>query len=302
MRTGGTSVAQISVIIPTYNRKNTVTRAIDSVLAQTIRDIECIVIDDASADGTHEVLQAYDDNRLTFIRHESNQGGSAARNTGIDASNGALIAFLDSDDTWKPRKLEIQLRRFESTDCVGVYCATQRSRQHLVKRLVELFFDEPTGLEGGAELINEVLSLRLAVHAGSTLLVDADIVKRINGFDETFVRHQDLEFLVRLLQNGHLAYVDEPLVILHESGYPSAETVVTAKRQLLSKYDDKVAAAEQAGYPIRAIHDFGLSKAYLREGRFRQGLETVPLAPGVNARQYASLVWAMMTGVKRLAT
>src|SRR5262249_43626334 len=90
----------VTVIIPTFNRGHIVTDAIDSVLAQTVPCLEIIVVDDGSRDDTRERLVPYMD-RIVYI-YQHNQGVSAARNTGVDAAKGDLIAFLDSDDVWHP--------------------------------------------------------------------------------------------------------------------------------------------------------------------------------------------------------
>jgi len=97
----------VSVIIPTYNRAKYVTQAIDSVLAQTYRNYEIIVVNDGSTDNTREVLKRYGDN-IRYI-YQENAGGAAARNTAIKAAKGQWIAFLDSDDEWLPEKLATQM-------------------------------------------------------------------------------------------------------------------------------------------------------------------------------------------------
>jgi len=97
----------ISVVIPTYNRAYCLRDAIDSVLTQSFRDFEIIVVDDGSTDGTNEVVKQYGD-RIRLIQ-QVNAGVSAARNTGIRAAKGEWIAFLDSDDTWEPDKLNVQV-------------------------------------------------------------------------------------------------------------------------------------------------------------------------------------------------
>ena len=97
----------VSVVIPTYNRAQLVTEAIDSVLMQTYKDYEIIVVDDGSTDDTEQVLVPYRD-RIRYI-YQENQGGAAARNAGIRNSKGTYIAFLDSDDLWLPSKLEKQV-------------------------------------------------------------------------------------------------------------------------------------------------------------------------------------------------
>ncbi|UTF49236.1 glycosyltransferase family 2 protein [Desulfomicrobium sp. ZS1] len=99
----------VSVIIPTHNRADVLGRAIASVLEQTWADFELIVVDDGSTDATPRVLAEFDDPRLTGM-HQENKGVSSARNRGIAASRGRLIALLDSDDYWMPDKLEKQIR------------------------------------------------------------------------------------------------------------------------------------------------------------------------------------------------
>lgn len=101
----------ISVILPTYNRKNTIKRAIDSVLNQTYKNIELIIVDDASSDGTLEFVsrQYGEDERITYIINEENLGPSGARNVGVANAKGSWIAFQDSDDEWHMDKLEKQV-------------------------------------------------------------------------------------------------------------------------------------------------------------------------------------------------
>jgi glycosyltransferase involved in cell wall biosynthesis len=111
----------VSVVIPTYNYGRFVTAAVDSVLAQTRPADEIIVIDDGSTDDTRDRLAGCRD-RITYV-YQANQGLPAARNTGIRAARGDLIAFLDSDDLWHPRKLEAQLAVLAGTPALGLVAA-----------------------------------------------------------------------------------------------------------------------------------------------------------------------------------
>ena len=113
----------VSVIIPTYNRAEFLRLAITSVLNQTFQDFEIIVVDDASEDHTHEVMNNLNDKRIKYIRHEVNKRVSAARNTGVLHSSGDYIAFLDDDDEWLPSKLQRQVALLEdsTSTCGGVY-------------------------------------------------------------------------------------------------------------------------------------------------------------------------------------
>jgi glycosyltransferase involved in cell wall biosynthesis len=112
------STAFVSVVIPTYNYGHYVAEAVESVLAQTYKNIEIIVVDDGSTDDTEDRLEAYRD-RIRYIRQQ-NQGCSMARNSGIHAAKGEWIAFLDADDIWHPRKLEIQIAYLAGHPDVGL--------------------------------------------------------------------------------------------------------------------------------------------------------------------------------------
>src|SRR5258707_14809733 len=101
--------AFVSVVLPTFNRGGTLLRSVRSVLNQSHRDLELIIVDDGSTDETHDIVDVISDSRLRYIKFDRNCGQSVARNTGIAASRADLIAFQDSDDVWLPRKLERQL-------------------------------------------------------------------------------------------------------------------------------------------------------------------------------------------------
>jgi len=114
----------VSVIIPAYNRAHLIGRAIKSVLNQAYQDFELIIIDDCSTDNTDEVVREFQkkDNRIIYLKHDQNKGGSAARNTGIKVSKSEYIAFLDSDDEWLPEKLEIQMEAILKQNVSMVTC------------------------------------------------------------------------------------------------------------------------------------------------------------------------------------
>lgn len=107
----------VSVVIPTYDRAAVLPRAIDSVLGQTVEDLELLVVDDGSTDRAPDVVAGYADDRVRCLRHEQNRGASAARNSGIEAASGDYVAFLDSDDEWLAGKLETQLAVLEAASC-----------------------------------------------------------------------------------------------------------------------------------------------------------------------------------------
>ena len=125
---------ETSVIIPTYNRADVLSRAIESVLEQSYQDFELIIVDDGSTDGTESVVHQYDDDRLIYIT-QSNAGANAARNRGIKAATGEYIAFLDSDDEFLPLKLArcVNVLSQAPPSCGGVYSSFRKIRDGKVE-------------------------------------------------------------------------------------------------------------------------------------------------------------------------
>lgn len=299
----------VSVIIPTYNRASVLPRAIDSVLDQTFEDFELFVVDDGSTDGTLTVLDSYDDERLRVITHGTNRGANVARNTGIEHANGEFIAFLDSDDAWHPEKLGRQLGRYESapSDCVAVYCDFERETAGIRGTMcsaaasVLSVADDDRPKEGSKELSGEILADYLHSGAGSTLLVETAVAREIDGFDESLDRFQDPDFLLRVVQEGYLGYVDRQLVTRYETGTPPAATVEHADERFIGKHASLVGAAERDGYDVQAAHDLLLAKLYFQEGAFPQAalyLQSANLEP----RHLPGVLWSVGSGVRNSAS
>ena len=294
---------KVCVITPTYKRDKQLHRSIESVLDQTYNNIEYIIVDDASRDHTEEVVRSYNDSSLTYISHEINQGGSAARNTGIRHAEGKYLAFLDSDDEWAPNKVQKQVNCLEnlSNDWIAVYCDIKRSRSGVSAKVRKLLFDaydDGVGAEGGAELIQHLLSLSFPIGAGSTLMIRNSIIDLLGGFDESFQRHQDWEFLIRLLQTGKLAYVDEELVELHGTGSPSPELIEEAKGRFFSKYSHLIAEYEKRGIPVRKLQRLELARLYFSEGDYLEGFRHFRRGLTLNHRLLISVFWGLLQGVR----
>ena len=266
--------------MPTYNRGVRLKQTIESVLNQRFEDLELIVVDDGSTDDTEAVVDEFDDPRIRYVAHQNNKGGSAARNTGIEASKGEYIAFLDDDDEWHPDKLDHQIASLEerSDDWVAAYCDFRVVRHGTgseLRRIIADFLmetaDSQDKPEGGEEIIPAVLAMDLPLGGSSTLVVERSVAEQMGGFDPDFPRHQDWEFLIRLLRVGKLMYLDEPLVTKHESGRPSVDSVREAKGMFFNKFSSEVQYAERNGYDVRGVHRFDLVKRYYMEGRFLEG-------------------------------
>ena len=160
----------VSVVIPTYNYGRYLATAIESALAQTFVPLEVIVVDDGSTDDTPQILETFG-NRIQTIR-QLNQGAGAARNTGIAAARGEYVAFLDSDDIWKPRKLQMQIARFDADPALGlVHCGVEAmdGREMTIGYMLE-------GREGwvGADMLR--LDREVIQAPGSNIMVPRFIV------------------------------------------------------------------------------------------------------------------------------
>lgn len=205
----------VSIVIPTYKRPDTLDRAIKSVLNQTYQNIEVIVVDDNNPDTegrtlTIEKMKEFEDNpQVHYIQHEHNKNGSAARNTGARSSKGEYVAFLDDDDEYTPKRIESLLKRFSELPAeYGVCYSRYISRMPNGKDVIS-----KENREGDLFLV--ALMKELTFGSGSNNLVKRDAYEAIGGYDETFKRNQDHEFMIRLLQRYKIAYCDELGLIIH---------------------------------------------------------------------------------------
>ncbi|MFZ2385321.1 MAG: glycosyltransferase [Candidatus Omnitrophota bacterium] len=197
----------VSVIIPTYNRAQVLLGAINSALSQTYKNLEIIVVDDASADNTRDLICGIHDGRVKYCRLEKNNGGSVARNVGIKISQGEFIAFLDSDDEWLPTKLEKQVKLFNSlSDEYGlIYSGCYFSCEN--KFSGGCFKPKEKGT------IFDILLERNCVGTTSTVLVKANLVHKIGGFKEGLPSCQDWDFYLRLSQITKFYFIADSLVV-----------------------------------------------------------------------------------------
>lgn len=194
-----------SVIIPTYNRAHLVTRSIESVLRQTFKKYEIIVIDDGSRDNTGEMLRERYGKQIVYIGKDKNQGLSAARNTGIVVARGKYLALLDDDDEWLPEKLELQISRMEADASLGiVYCngCTINEKDELI--------GEIRGFARGA-ILNSVLSYN-CVGPPSGVLIRKDVLAQTGYFDEKLCALEDWDLWIRVAQLYAVDFVDRCLV------------------------------------------------------------------------------------------
>lgn len=232
----------ISVIIPTYNTKGGLQKSIDSVLSQTYKNIEIIIIDDNDPNSqyrkeTENIMMKYQKiSQVHYIKHDVNKNGAAARNTGIRASKGQYITFLDDDDKFLPEKIEKQYNYLEKhPEHDAVY--TQIIGDKGVIRM--------TPFEGNC--IVEILTERTRMFT-SCLMLRRAAVETIGGFNESFRRHQDYELMVKYFHNGFtIGCIQEPLIVYSTTGgnAVAGKGLEELKYKFLAQFDDVIMDLER---------------------------------------------------------
>lgn len=215
----------VSVIIPVFNGEQTIKRALDSVFAQTFLNIEVIVVDDASSDNTAELVASYADDRLAIIRCPENQGAAAARNKGIEAAKGRWVAFLDSDDAWKPEKLSRQVELLERCNRPVAACATGYDIEKNGRRFAVVLNLTPHRFR------HDIL-FGCTISPGSTLVVERSVFDVIGGFDEKFRRLEDWDWLLRFSERYDMEFVPETLAQIYFTK-PDSRSPVTIGNSVL---------------------------------------------------------------------
>lgn len=198
----------VSVVIGTFNRETYVRQAVDSVLEQTFRDFEVIVVDDASTDRTPEILKNYGD-RIRLIRRDYNSGlPSMPRNQAVGLARGRYVAFLDSDDFWYPSKLKMQVGFMDTHPDIALshtFChvVDEASRPLYVRREKEM----PAEGDLFGRLVKECFITT------STVMIRKEVFARIGGFDESpqLRRGEDHVFFLRAVREGKIGFVPEVL-------------------------------------------------------------------------------------------
>jgi glycosyltransferase involved in cell wall biosynthesis len=195
---------KVSVIIPTYNRESTLSRAIDSVLKQTYRNFEVIVVDDGSTDNTSRVIEKYKDRIRYYSKLHS--GVSAARNLGLEKSEGTWVSFLDSDDYWLPKKLESQMEYLrKNPDIMIVQTDEYWMRNDKIvnpmkkhKKYSGWIFEH---------------CLPLCIVSPSAVLIHQKVFNDVGVFDESFPVCEDYDLWLRVSLKYKIALIPEKLVV-----------------------------------------------------------------------------------------
>ena len=226
--------ADISVIIPTYQRASTVVTAVKSVLEQTLRPAQVIVVDDGSTDGTYEILRKEFGLDILLIRQE-NGGVASARNTGLKHANQKYVGFLDSDDLWLPHMLETLVPVIQKDpELVVLYSNYYMGFEDKRGRFIKLGYMPSHGKTRLERPARHLLSKN-----GSGILLQSSIVRRdacveIGGFDEAYQIAEDTKFFLSLALLGPFAVWNEPLIVKLDEDSSEKLTQPTSERWRLA--------------------------------------------------------------------
>lgn len=258
---------KISVILPTYNRAYILTRAIESVLSQSHKNLELIVVDDGSTDGTSSVVDEIQDERIRYVKAEKNQGAAAARNVGLQYATGNYVAFQDSDDYWRPDKLRLQMKELKEMDAGFCY---HKIRYDFGEGRSAILPDERiTVSEKRGDIYAQLLYENMV--DCPALLVRRECLEEVGGFDPGLKALEDYDLALRLGHDFYAAFVDQ---ILIDKGYTQgsvslhAENYLDASCDLLSRYrSDYLATGNFDHRVLRILEDadrIGMREHYLK--------------------------------------
>ena len=229
----------VSCVIPSYKRSDSLRRAVDSVLAQTYKNMEVLIVDDNIAGdeysrALHSIVDEYrDEPQVRLVLQEKHINGAEARNAGIRAAKGEWIAFLDDDDEWLPAKIEKQMAALKKCpDVMGVSCYYN---EYVDGKLVHSCPPYNTD-----NLNFKVFTRQIAMYT-PTLILRKDKLLEFGGFDNRLSRHQDLQLLVEFTHRNKMLVVEDVLVNVYGDSLinrPSLEKFIDVKKKYFESVDD----------------------------------------------------------------
>jgi len=279
----------VSVIIPTYNRANLVSRAIESVLAQTLRDLELIVVDDASTDNTKKILASFQDKRISYIRQNENKGAPAARNVGIKCANGLFIAFLDDDDELLPTKLEKQVNKFSKvSEKVGLVYSGSELIEEKDNSILMTYSPKFKGN------VRQKLLLGPTICGSHTALIRKQCFEKAGVFDETLKSCQDWDMWKRISEFYDFEFVPEILskTYLHQNQISSDfSSLIPGRIRMIEKHMKDF----RNNPDILVIHLKRLGKLNCLNGTWREAFYWFGKAAELNKVEIAKIfAWCVL--------
>ena len=246
----------VSIIIPTYKRSEMIGRAINSVLHQTYKNIEVIVVDDNDEDSEYrkiteeKVKQYLNLPNFTYLKHNKNKNGAVARNTGIKKAKGKYIGFLDDDDEFLKEKIEMQVNALKNTDdkIGAVYCGYNVLRGNKIISQITL--------NDKGDLFEKLLLMNWGTGSGSNVLFKRSVFESIGLFDEELTRHKDSRINI-----------------------PNADKFVEIKKYFIGKFYDRIKTLpEYIENEILQKHCLELCTAYLKNKNYKEAKKYYKIA------------------------
>lgn len=289
----------VSVVIPMYNHERYVVEAVRSALDQTHPPREVIVVDDGSTDGSATALDAFGDD-VTLLS-QRNTGVSGARNAGVAASSGDVLAFLDADDRWHPRKLERQTAALASSSVPFVHCAMRE-----IDDAGEVLGVVEDGLDGWVEVELLLFRRSVIIGGGSGFLVTRKVFDTIGGFDERLSTSADWDFFRRVAAEHPIAFVDEPLLDYRLHATNMHRNIARMEHDMLLAFDKAFVGGRRSSLRRRAYGRlrYVLAMSYLDAGEVASGVRQLVAAgrawPPVIAALPATTARTLVRAARRI--
>lgn len=240
-----------SVVIPLHNKEPFIAETLSSALAQTFTDFEIIVVNDGSTDKGGDIVQSFKDARIHYIATE-NQGVSAARNTGIQAAKGQLIAFLDADDLWKPNHLEALYDLYTAYPQAGMYCSRYNIRIGNGVSQKPAFIDLREDFQGIVEhpfstsMVNRVAQT-------SAVCVPKNVLENLGGFNENVSNMEDTELWIKIMLSAPVC-ITHTVTVIYNADVPQSLTKLNLSQQRFMDFD-QFKAEEKSNKNLKAFVD-----------------------------------------------
>jgi glycosyltransferase involved in cell wall biosynthesis len=200
------NTGKVSIIMPTHNRCDLLKNAIDSILNQTYKNYEIIIVDDASTDNTEEYINSLNLDKLVYIKNKESKGASKSRSIGIRNATGQFIAFLDDDDEWLPTKLEEQVKKFSNNDNLGlVYTGVK-----LVFKDQNLSYNTLPNLSG---YVYKEMLMRNHIGVTPAVMLRKEVLEDVGLFDSNYPAREEYDLWIRVSEKWKIDYIKEPLLI-----------------------------------------------------------------------------------------
>ena len=232
----------VSIVVTSYNYEKYILKTLESIKEQTYKDYEIIIVDDNDPNTEYrrdleiEMEKYKNNNKIIYVQHEKNMNGAVARNTGIKIARGEYITFLDDDDYFLSNRLETMIKYMEGNK--GYDCAYSNNLVTKNKKIIGNCIASKSG-----DMKKELLLGDFSFGSGSNMFFRANAIKKINGFTESFLRHQDVETMLRFFNVGKLLAVNEYLLVKVQddrSNQPNIEKYVEIKENYFKAFEKEI--------------------------------------------------------------